>query len=111
MTFCQSYDISFNINVDLIALLKWAGQVCSNKVVYKEIEPTPNDRFISVLGEGILTACYYHKTKEHKVTVVAKEGFPFIENKIYKTPSKGHWACAKTTKGIGGNKSYYNTDY
>ena len=109
LAFCQSVDIGVNFNVDVVALLKWAGQAWSNKVVYSEREPTPNDRFVSALGEGTITACYFHKTKKHQVTVVANEGIPLIEKKTYSTAQKGHWACAKISKGIGYNKSYYKT--
>ena len=39
LAFCQSVDIGVNFNVDVVALLKWAGQAWSNKVVYSEREP------------------------------------------------------------------------
>ena len=93
-------------------IIKWAGTFVTNKVVYSEREPTNNDRFVSALGEGSITACYFHKTKRHQVTVVANEGGPF-QKSTYSTAQAGHWCCAKIAKissgVLGGNRSYYKT--
>ena len=106
---CQSAEIGVNFDIDVVELLKLAGQVMSRKVVYSEREPTTNDRFVSALGEGTITACYIHKTKKHQVTVIANEDGPF-EKSTYSTAQAGRWCCAKISSSIlGGNRSYYKT--
>ena len=109
IAFCQSVDFGVKIDIDAVELLKLAGQVMTSKVVYSEREPTTNDRFVSALGEGTITACYFHKTKKHQVTVVANEGVPLLEKSTYSTAQAGHWCCAKISSGVGNNRSYYKT--
>ena len=107
----QSKDILFNINVDVEALLKWAGTNFNSKEVYTERQRTSKERFISYIGDGKITACYFHKTKRHQVTVVAcEDGFLCRTRSTYSTAVAGRWACAKISKAFRDNKSYYNSD-
>ena len=104
---CHSVDIDVDFNIDVVELLKWAGTIVTNKVVYSEKKPTNNDRFVTALGEGSITACYFHKTKKHQVIVVANEDGPF-EKSTHSIAQAGHWCCAKTSSSVlGGNKFYY----
>ena len=110
-TISQSIGIEFNINVDVAELLKWAGTTFNSKEVYTERQDSAEERFISYLGDGKITACYFHKTKRHKVTVIAcEDGFMCRRQSTYSTAVAGRWACARISKAIRDNKSYYSTD-
>lgn len=108
---CQSIAIEFNINAGIGELLEWAGTTFNSKEVYTERQDTAEERFISYLGDGKITACYFHESKRHKVTVIAcEDGFMCRRESTYSTAVAGRWACAKITKAIRDNKSYYSTD-
>ena len=108
---CQSIDIQFNINVNIAELLKWAGTTLDKKEVYTERQDTPEERFISYLGDGKITACYFHQKKRHKVTVIACEDGLFCRRRdTYSTAVAGRWTCASISKAFRDNKSYYSTD-
>ena len=108
---CQSIDIQFNINVDIAELLEWAGTIFDKNEVYTERQDTPEERFISYLGDGKITACYFHETKRHKVTVIAcEDGIMCRRRSTYSTAVAGRWTCASIPKAFRDNKSYYSTD-
>ena len=108
---CQSITIEFNINAGIAELLEWAGTTFNGKEVYTERQDTAEERFISYLGDGKITACYFHESKRHKVTVIAcEDGLMCRRESTYSTTVAGRWACAKITKAIRDNKSYYSTD-
>ena len=108
---CHTVDVGVNFDVDVVELLKWAGTVMNGKEVYSERQDSADERFVSYLGDGKITACYFHKKKRHQVTVVACENAGIVCKKrsTFSTAVKGRWACAKISKGIMGNKSYYKT--
>ena len=106
-TFCNSIDIMNNIDVDAVELLKWAGQKITDKVTYSEFKNSENERLVHALGEGTITACYFHKNKRHQITVIGGEGLPFQKANI-KSNKEGRWACAQVASSlIGSNKYYY----
>ena len=108
---CQSIGIEFNINAGIAELLEWAGTTFNSKEVYTERQDTAEERFISYLGDGKITACYFHENKRHKVTVIAcEDGFMCRRQSTYSTAVAGRWACAAITKASRDNKSYYSTD-
>ncbi len=108
---CQSINIEFNIDAGIAELLEWAGTTFNSKEVYTERQDTAEERFISYLGDGKITACYFHKSKRHKVTVIAcEDGFMCRRRSTYSTAVAGRWACASISKAIRDNKSYYSTD-
>ena len=108
---CQSQNVVVNINADVAELLKWAGTTFNSKEVYTERQDTAEERFISYLGDGKITACYFHEKKRHKVTVIAcEDGFFCRTRSTYSTAVAGRWACAKISKAFRDNKSYYSTD-
>ena len=108
---CQSIGIEFNINAGIAELLEWAGTTFNSKEVYTERQDTAEERFISYLGDGKITACYFHESKRHKVTVIAcEDGFLCRRQSTYSTAVAGRWACAAITKASRDNKSYYSTD-
>jgi hypothetical protein len=108
---CQSIGIEFNINAGIAELLEWAGTTFNSKEVYTERQDTAEERFISYLGDGKITACYFHESKRHKVTVIAcEDGFMCRRQSTYSTAVAGRWACAAITKASRDNKSYYSTD-
>jgi len=53
--------------------------------------------------KGMVVSCYYHPTKRHSATTVGKLGEKRSE------ASAGQWAISVQTKGLFGNKCYYNT--
>jgi hypothetical protein len=57
---CQSQNVAVNINVDVAELLKWAGTTFNSKEDYTERQDSAEERFISYLGDGKITACYFH---------------------------------------------------
>ena len=108
---CQSIGIEFNINAGIAELLEWAGTTFNSKEVYTERQDTAEERFISYSGDGKITACYFHESKRHKVTVIAcEDGFMCRRQSTYSTAVAGRWACAAITKASRDNKSYYSTD-
>ena len=110
VSLCQSVDVAVNINVDVAELLKWAGTTFNNKEVYTERQDSFAERFISYLGDGKITACYFHQRKRHKVTVIAcEDGFLCRTRSTYSTAVAGRWACASISKAYRDNKSYYST--
>ena len=107
----KSIGIEVNINADVKELLEWAGTTFNSKEVYTERQDSAEERFISYLGDGKITACYFHETKRHKVTVIAcEDGFMCRRESTYSTAVAGRWACARISKAIRDNKSYYSTD-
>lgn len=110
LAICQSIDIEVNINADIGELIRWAGTAFDSKEVYTERQDTPEERFVSYLGDGKITACYFHENKRHKVTVIAcEDGFMCRTESTYSTAVAGRWACAKISKASRDNKSYYCT--
>ena len=107
---CQSVDVKVNMNVDVVELLKWAGTAFNNKEVYTERQDTAYERFVSYLGDGKITACYFHKKQRHQVTVIAcEDGKGCITKSTYSTAVAGNWACASISKAYRDNHSYYKT--
>jgi len=53
--------------------------------------------------KGKVVSCYYHPTKTHTATTVGKLG------EKRSTAGPGTWAISEQTKGLYGNKCYYNT--
>lgn len=53
--------------------------------------------------EGMVVSCYYHPTKTHSATTVGKLGTKRSE------AAAGTWAISKQTRGLGGNKAFYDT--
>ena len=105
-TISQSIGIEFNINVDVAELLKWAGTTFNSKEVYTERQDTADERFISYLGDGKITACYFHKTKRHTATC---NGGTLGGGQIRAEASAGNWAIALCKAGVSGRKTYWNT--
>ena len=106
----QSIDVEVNINVDVKELLEWAGTTFNSKEVYTERQDSAEERFISYLGDGKITACYFHKKQRHQVTVIAcEDGKGCITKSTYSTAVAGEWACASISKAYRDNHSYYKT--
>ena len=91
-----------------VKLLKWAGQPITKNVSFSDRRPTNNDIFVSAIGEGTITACYFHITKKHQATVIANAGKPISERRNFSTAPRGRWACVRIPSGKN-NKSYYKT--
>jgi muramidase (phage lysozyme) len=69
---------------------------------YSISQPGLNQMWITRVGNGSVTSCYYHPTKIHSASTRGKVG---IKKSVARA---GHWACSSQTVALWGNQAYWN---
>ena len=99
--------ISLNMNVDLNTLFDQISKKVGNIIKpngASSTSPNSNDRFVSLMTDDQVVACYFHPTKKHYATSEGKTkpGRSYAE--------AGQWAVAVAMRALMGNKTYYGSD-
>ena len=115
--FFMSVNLNFNIDINPVEIAKSIGKSLERLSVNDNgLIDGGKGRFISMQGDGVLCAAFYHSTKPHTATCEVHNNFTknfgvgdHVVRSAKSSAGPGKWAVAYTKSGqFGGDRTFYN---